>query len=134
MPYMCLCVCVHPMVKTFFYYYHLFCSLILPLLTSNRALHYLFSHYQPNSGLVAHHSTASTGEEVLVERQGCFIQEAGNLRRRQTHVQRPILHNQSERKSLERGISSMYRWREGATCRTAQSALTVILKLVMQLV
>ena len=62
----------------------------------------------------------------LVERKVCFISEASNGR---TPVQGltppPLTISGQESKSF-------YRWREGLHAKTAQSALTVTLKLVMQ--
>ena len=69
---------------------------------------------------------------MLVERKVCFIPETDNQGRRQTHVQRPAACCQSVGKSFEKGVSGVYGWREGLQEETAQSALTVVLKLVMK--
>ena len=44
----------------------------------------------PNSGLASHLSKANNQEtSVGWNRKGCFIREAGNQRRRKTHIQEP---------------------------------------------
>ena len=64
-------------------------------------------------------------EARLVERKVCFILDASNRRGGRTSVQRATPHHW---RSVGK---SFYRWREGLHVETAQSALTVILKLVI---
>ena len=66
---------------------------------------------------------------MLVERKGCFIQEPGDLGRRQPHLQRPTPACQSVGRVFKR--ESVHKWKEGATCRTVLSVLMIILKLVL---
>ena len=67
--------------------------------------------------------------QVLVERKICFIpndQQLGEKMDSCPKANFPLLI--SGQKLLK---GSLYRWREETTCRTAQLALTIILKLVM---
>ena len=78
-----------------------------------------------NPGLAAHPSKAKK-EARLAERKVCFILDAGNRRVWDRCLSKgwlPVPHSQSVGKSF-------YRWR-GLHAETAQSALTVILKLVI---
>ena len=75
-------------------------------------------------GPTAHHSKA-VKKNRLMERKVCFILDAGNQGRGQTPVQRPtpFPDNQWARAFIDGG--------RGLCAETAQSALTVILKLVI---
>ena len=72
---------------------------------------------------------ANIWETSAVERKGCFIQEPGDLGKRQPHLQRPTPPCQSAGRVFKQ--ESVHKWKEGATCRTALSVLMTILKLVL---
>ena len=80
-------------------------------------------------GLVAQHSKASE-HAMLVERKICFISDAGNCGGGQTSVQRPDTPPRHTHTNKQ-GIRNFIDRERGLHAETAQSALTVIWKLVM---
>ena len=58
-------------------------------------------------------------EARLEESKVSSILKASSRGRGQTHVQRPTAQGQSEDKSPLRGLSGVYRRREGAACRNS---------------